>query len=120
MEALADFSPPVRHWFSQSFSGPTRAQSLGFGPIREGKSTLLLAPTGSGKTLAAFLSALDRLMTRPVEGGGLKVLYVSPLKALAVDVDRNLRAPIAGIRAAAANLSLPVREPEIAMLPRTP
>lgn len=115
MDALAEFSPPVRHWFSRSFPGPTRAQSLGFGPIRDGKSTLLLAPTGSGKTLAAFLSALDRLMTKPVGAGGLKVLYVSPLKALAVDVDRNLRAPIAGIRAAAAQLSLPVRDPEIAM-----
>ena len=115
MDALADFSDPVRHWFSKSFPAPTRAQSLGFGPIREGKSTLLLAPTGSGKTLAAFLSALDRLMTRPVEGSGLKVLYISPLKALAVDVDRNLRAPIAGIRAAAAQLSLPVRDPEVAM-----
>jgi ATP-dependent Lhr-like helicase len=115
LDALTEFSPPVRHWFQKSFPAPTRAQSLGFGPIRDGKSTLLLAPTGSGKTLAAFLSALDRLMTRPVEGPGLKVLYVSPLKALAVDVDRNLRAPIAGIRAAAAQLSLPVRDPEVAM-----
>jgi len=106
----------VRHWFSRSFKAPTRAQSLGWGPIRAGKSTLLLAPTGSGKTLAAFLSALDRLMTTPAaDGQGLKVLYVSPLKALAVDVDRNLRAPIAGIRAAAAELSLAVREPDVAM-----
>jgi ATP-dependent Lhr-like helicase len=115
LEALADFSLPVRRWFSRSFPGPTRAQSLGWGPIRAGKSTLLLAPTGSGKTLAAFLSALDGLMSSPSSEPGLKVLYVSPLKALAVDVDRNLRAPIAGIRAAAGELSLPVREPEIAM-----
>jgi ATP-dependent helicase Lhr and Lhr-like helicase len=114
LDALKHFSAPVRHWFSRSFASPTRAQSLGWGPIRDGKSTLLLAPTGSGKTLAAFLSALDRLMTQPADGG-LKVLYVSPLKALAVDVDRNLRAPIAGIRAAAAELSVPVREPEVAM-----
>jgi ATP-dependent Lhr-like helicase len=113
-EDLADFSAPVRHWFAKSFQSPTRAQSLGWGPIREGKSTLLLAPTGSGKTLAAFLSALDRLMTTPASPG-LKVLYVSPLKALAVDVDRNLRAPIAGIRAAAAELGTPVRDPEVAM-----
>lgn len=105
----------MRHWFSKSFQAPTRAQSLGWGPIRAGKSTLLLAPTGSGKTLAAFLSALDRLMTTAPSGDGVKVLYVSPLKALAVDVDRNLRAPIAGIRAAAAELSLPVREPNVAM-----
>ncbi|HYJ10135.1 MAG TPA: DEAD/DEAH box helicase, partial [Polyangiaceae bacterium] len=115
MDALADFSPAVRHWFAKSFQAPTRAQSLGWGPIRDGKSTLLLAPTGSGKTLAAFLSALDRLMTRPASGDGVQVLYVSPLKALAVDVDRNLRAPIAGIRAAATELSVTVREPEIAM-----
>jgi len=112
--ALDDFSAPVRHWFSRSFQAPTRAQSLGWAPIREGKSTLLLAPTGSGKTLAAFLCALDRLMTEPASDGGVKVLYVSPLKALAVDIDRNLRAPIAGIRAAAAELSVPVREPDVA------
>lgn len=105
---------PVRHWFSKSFASPTRAQALGWEPIRQGKSTLLLAPTGSGKTLAAFLSSLDRLMTGPADGG-LKVLYVSPLKALAVDVDRNLRAPIAGIRAAAAELGVAVREPNVAM-----
>jgi ATP-dependent Lhr-like helicase len=115
LDALADFSQPVRHWFSKSFQSPTRAQSLGWGPIREGKSTLLLAPTGSGKTLAAFLSALDRLMTAPSADGGLKILYVSPLKALAVDVDRNLRSPIAGIRAAAAELGLAVRDPNVAM-----
>jgi ATP-dependent Lhr-like helicase len=116
LDALADFSPPVRHWFAKSFAGPTRAQSLGFPPIREGKSTLLLAPTGSGKTLAAFLASLDRLMTQPVGGAeGLKVLYVSPLKALAVDVDRNLRAPIAGIRAAATELGSSVKEPNVAM-----
>jgi ATP-dependent helicase Lhr and Lhr-like helicase len=114
LDALKDFSAPVRHWFSKSFRAPTRAQSLGWAAIREGKSTLLLAPTGSGKTLAAFLSSLDRLMTQPASGDGLKVLYVSPLKALAVDVDRNLRAPIAGIRAAAAELSVPVREPDVA------
>src|SRR4051812_44496986 len=115
-DALGEFSPPVRHWFAQSFPQPTRAQSLGWEPIRQGKSTLLLAPTGSGKTLAAFLWALDRLMTTSAtDDDGLKVLYVSPLKALAVDVDRNLRAPIAGIRAAAAELSVAVREPNVAM-----
>jgi ATP-dependent Lhr-like helicase len=114
LDALADFSEPVRHWFSKSFAEPTRAQSLGWGPIREGKSTLLLAPTGSGKTLAAFLSSLDRLLTSPGDGG-LRTLYISPLKALAVDVDRNLRAPIAGIRAAAAELGVAVREPLVAM-----
>jgi ATP-dependent Lhr-like helicase len=113
-DALKDFSLPVRTWFSRSFSAPTQAQVLGWKPIREGKSTLLLAPTGSGKTLAAFLSSLDRLMCGPPKAG-LRVLYVSPLKALAVDVERNLRAPIAGIRATAAELGVSVREPEVAV-----
>jgi ATP-dependent Lhr-like helicase len=113
-DALAEFSPPVRTWFERSFKAPTAAQSLGWKPIRAGKSTLLLAPTGSGKTLAAFLSSLDRLMCGP-ERPGLRVLYVSPLKALAVDVERNLRAPIAGIKATAAELGLSVREPAVAM-----
>jgi ATP-dependent Lhr-like helicase len=114
LDPLADFSAPVRSWFKKSFARPTRAQELGWGPIRAGKSTLLLAPTGSGKTLAAFLASLDRLMTEP-SGEGTRVLYVSPLKALAVDVERNLRAPIAGIRAAAAELDAFVREPDVAM-----
>jgi ATP-dependent Lhr-like helicase len=114
LSALADFSPPVRSWFQKSFAAPTRAQELGWGPIRAGKSTLLLAPTGSGKTLAAFLSSLDQLMCGP-ERPGLSVLYISPLKALAVDVERNLRAPIAGIRATAAELGVSVREPEVAI-----
>lgn len=113
-EALQDFSLPVRTWFERSFSAPTQAQALGWKPIREGKSTLLLAPTGSGKTLAAFLSSLDRLMCGPPRDG-LRVLYVSPLKALAVDVERNLRAPIAGIRATAAELGVSVREPDVAV-----
>ena len=114
LDPLSDFSSPVRSWFKKSFAAPTRAQELGWGPIRAGKSTLLLAPTGSGKTLAAFLASLDRLMTEPATQG-VRVLYVSPLKALAVDVERNLRAPIAGIRAAAAELDVSVREPEVAM-----
>jgi ATP-dependent Lhr-like helicase len=114
LDSLADFSAPVRSWFKKTFAHPTRAQELGWGPIRAGRSTLLLAPTGSGKTLAAFLASLDRLMTEP-PAAGVRVLYVSPLKALAVDVERNLRAPIAGIRAAAAELELPVREPDVAM-----
>ena len=113
-DALAEFSLPVRSWFERSFRAPTPAQTLGWKPIREGRSTLLLAPTGSGKTLAAFLSSLDRLMCGP-ERTGLRVLYVSPLKALAVDVERNLRAPIAGIRATAAELGMSVREPQVAV-----
>lgn len=114
MEALAGFSEPIQLWFRRSFDGPTRAQSLGWPVIRSGKSTLLLAPTGSGKTLTAFLSSLDRLMTAPT-ASGVRVLYVSPLKALAVDVERNLRAPIAGILTAAAELGTAMREPVIAV-----
>lgn len=94
---------PVRRWFEETFPAPTRAQDLGWAAISQGRSTLLLAPTGSGKTLAAFLSALDRLMfsPEPAPGERCRILYVSPLKALGVDVEKNLRAPIAGIRAVA-------------------
>src|SRR5882672_6776269 len=91
------FHPAVRDWFSASFPAATRAQVEGWPPIARGESTLILAPTGSGKTLAAFLWCINRLMfealPRPAER--CRVLYVSPLKALAVDVERNLRAPIA-------------------------
>ncbi|PYQ35076.1 MAG: DEAD/DEAH box helicase, partial [Acidobacteria bacterium] len=98
------FHPAVRRWFEASFAAPTAAQAKGWAPIVEGRSTLLLAPTGSGKTLAAFLAAIDRLMfsPEPPKKERCRVLYVSPLKALAVDVERNLRAPIAGIAATAA------------------
>ena len=93
------FHPAVETWFRQSFGSPTPAQSAGWPPIARGESTLILAPTGSGKTLAAFLACIDRLMfePRPDPAARCRVLYVSPLKALAVDVERNLRAPIAGI-----------------------
>ncbi|TMA14253.1 MAG: DEAD/DEAH box helicase, partial [Deltaproteobacteria bacterium] len=95
--------PVVRRWFESSFAAPTRAQALGWPPILAGRSTLLLAPTGSGKTLAAFLTSIDRLMFNPApeKKSRCRVLYVSPMKALAVDVERNLRAPIAGIAAQA-------------------
>ena len=93
MDALAPFSPAVRSWFERSFAAPTPPQELGWPIISSGCHTLIQAPTGSGKTLAAFLWALDR--ARP--GDGLQVLYVSPLKALNYDVERNLRGPLAGI-----------------------
>src|SRR5437870_2881710 len=111
------FHDPVRRWFEASFKSPTRAQAQGWPPILEGKSTLLLAPTGSGKTLAAFLAAIDRLMFSPEPGKKerLRVLYVSPLKALAVDVERNLRAPIAGIAAAAGRRGAAFRMPTVAI-----
>jgi ATP-dependent Lhr-like helicase len=98
--ALPSFHPAVQAWFAETFpGGPTRAQQLGWAAIREGGSALVFAPTGSGKTLAAFLSAIDRLMFAPVppKRERCRVLYVSPLKALAVDVERNLRSPVAGI-----------------------
>jgi ATP-dependent Lhr-like helicase len=95
-DPLPTFSDPIRAWFASSFTEPTRAQELGWPPIAAGRHTLLLAPTGSGKTLAAFLSALDGLVRDPSERG-TRVLYVSPLKALNHDIERNLRAPAAGI-----------------------
>src|ERR671919_1683073 len=100
-DPLAPFSAATRAWFTEAFAEPTRAQSLGWPAIAAGQHTLLHAPTGSGKTLAAFLWTLDRLFTarepRPRDRR-LRVLYVSPLKALTYDVERNLRAPLAGIR----------------------
>jgi ATP-dependent helicase Lhr and Lhr-like helicase len=105
----------VRRWFEASFAAPTTAQAKGWPPIVGGRSTLLLAPTGSGKTLAAFLAAIDRLMfsPEPPKKERCRVLYVSPLKALAVDVERNLRAPIAGIAAAAGAAGEAFRVPVI-------
>jgi ATP-dependent Lhr-like helicase len=101
--ALAPFHPSVRAWFSASFPGPTRAQALGWPPIARGESTLILAPTGSGKTLAAFLWCINRLMFEPLPPAAerCRLLYVSPLKSLAVDIERNLRAPVAGVANAA-------------------
>ena len=106
MGALDSFSPAARTWFEASFQAPTRAQAEGWPAIASGDHTLIHAPTGSGKTLAAFLWTLDRLLTEPIpeKGERCRVLYVSPLKALAHDVDRNLRAPLAGIRHAAQRL----------------
>ncbi|HEX6219694.1 MAG TPA: DEAD/DEAH box helicase, partial [Acidimicrobiia bacterium] len=106
MSALDSFSPATRTWFEASFAAPTRAQSEGWPAIASGEHTLIHAPTGSGKTLAAFLWTLDRLLSEPVPDRAerCRVLYISPLKALAHDVDRNLRAPLAGIRHAAGRL----------------
>jgi ATP-dependent Lhr-like helicase len=100
MDPLAFAHRCTRKWFESSFEAPTDAQKKGWPKITAGESTLLLAPTGSGKTLSAFLVAIDRLMFRADErrDEGVRVLYVSPLKALGVDVERNLRAPLAGIR----------------------
>jgi ATP-dependent helicase Lhr and Lhr-like helicase len=95
VEPLDVFSPRTREWFERAFSAPTPAQALGWPAIAGGGHVLIQAPTGSGKTLAAFLIGIDRLDRSP--GDGLRLLYVSPLKALNYDVERNLRSPLAGI-----------------------
>src|SRR5579862_8158047 len=95
MDALAAFSPVTRAWFERAFEAPTPVQERGWPAIAGGGHVLIQAPTGSGKTLAAFLSAIDRLTVSP--GEGLRVLYVSPLKALNYDIERNLRGPLAGL-----------------------
>src|SRR5438876_12170747 len=91
----AAFAAATRDWFGRAFAAPTPAQELGWPAIASGEHVLTQAPTGSGKTLAAFLSAIDRLSAHP--GDGLRVLYVSPLKALTYDIARNLPGPPAGL-----------------------
>ena len=137
---LEGFHEAVRAWFGASYGTPTRVQALGWPAIRGGGGALLLAPTGSGKTLAAFLVAIDRLMFEPAPEPAercrvlyvsplkalavaerCRVLYVSPLKALAVDVERNLRAPLVGILRAAERMgaegtvAVPIHEPTVAI-----
>ncbi|HEX6674073.1 MAG TPA: DEAD/DEAH box helicase [Actinomycetes bacterium] len=116
---LGGFSPLARAWFASAFAAPTAAQDGAWRAIGDGKDALVVAPTGSGKTLAAFLAALDRLAVAPPVPADrrLRILYVSPLKALAADIERNLRVPLAGLRAAAARLDLPL--PEIVVGMRT-
>ncbi|MEV6161743.1 DEAD/DEAH box helicase [Streptomyces sp. NPDC052052] len=112
--ALDSFSPATRSWFTGAFSAPTAAQEGAWRAIGAGSDVLVVAPTGSGKTLAAFLAALDDLVSVPPPADAKKrcrVLYVSPLKALAVDVERNLRSPLTGIRQESVRLGLP--EPEV-------
>ena len=96
--ALQTFSDATRSWFEKSFDAPTKAQVGAWETIASGQHALVIAPTGSGKTLAAFLSAIDKLITQPTDAKHrTKVLYISPLKALGVDVERNLTAPLVGI-----------------------
>src|SRR3954454_13717701 len=107
VSALDRFSEATRAWFTGAFEAPTHAQEGAWSAISSGEHALVVAPTGSGKTLAAFLWSLDRLAGTPPAAGEqarCRVLYVSPLKALAVDVERTLRAPLAGIGQAALRL----------------
>jgi len=120
VSALDGFSPATRDWFRGAFASPTPAQDGAWSAAQAGRHALVVAPTGSGKTLAAFLWALDRLAAEPPPEDPrhrCRVLYISPLKALAVDVQRNLRSPLAGIRQAAQRLGLPV--PDITVGQRT-
>jgi ATP-dependent Lhr-like helicase len=118
-DPLSPFSPAVAEWFRGAFEAATPAQEQGWASIAAGRHTLIHAPTGSGKTLAAFLWCLDRLAVEPratptkTAPRTVRVLYVSPLKALIYDVERNLRAPLAGIRLAAQRLGLPVPDIEV-------
>ena len=114
---LGVFHPPVREWFEAVFPAPTRPQALGWPAIASGASTLILAPTGSGKTLAAFLWCIDRLMFSPAppETERCRVVYISPIKALAVDVERNLQAPLVGIAQTARRLGIPFHTPSVAI-----
>ena len=114
-DVLDAFSPAVRAWFASSFPSPTAAQEGAWGPIAAGEHTLLCAPTGSGKTLAAFLSAIDTLGRHPRSEPGVRMLYISPLRALAVDVDKNLRSPLRGIRLAADRLGERFVEPTVGL-----
>jgi ATP-dependent helicase Lhr and Lhr-like helicase len=117
MGALALFSPATRAWFEATFLQPTPAQEQGWATIARGEHTLIHAPTGSGKTLAAFLWCLDRLAAQPTpdEKARCRVLYVSPLKALAHDVERNLKAPLVGIGLAARRLGVAPPELDVAI-----
>ncbi|WP_433537571.1 Lhr family helicase [Micromonospora sp. CA-249363] len=117
---LGEFGPATRAWFDAAFAAPTAAQTGAWRSVSAGRNALVVAPTGSGKTLAAFLWSLDRLAREPAPTEArqrCRVLYVSPLKALAVDVERNLRAPLAGIRQAATRLGVP--PPDITVGMRT-
>src|SRR5918911_1509287 len=111
MSSVLDrFHPAVKAWFASAFDAPTHAQTQAWPAIQAGRHTLIAAPTGSGKTLAAFLAAIDALVRQGLEGrleSETQVVYVSPLKALSNDIERNLEAPLTGIRGSLASLGLP-------------
>src|SRR6266702_2020638 len=119
-QSLDGFSEPTRAWFTAAFTEPTLAQAQAWSAIGNGEHSLVIAPTGSGKTLAAFLWAIDKLAAEPPPPDPklrCRVLYISPLKALAVDIERNLRSPLAGVGQAMRRLGLP--EPDIRIGVRT-
>ena len=112
------FSPAVQAWFDTTFPGPTPAQAKAWPAIADGDHTLVLAPTGSGKTLAAFLWALDKVMTEapPADDAArTRVLYISPLRALAVDVEKNLQSPLRGIELAGQRIGEAIRPLRVAI-----
>ncbi|HEU5350728.1 MAG TPA: DEAD/DEAH box helicase [Terracidiphilus sp.] len=129
IDPLACFHPVTAEWFRAVFDAPTAPQRLGWPVIARRESALILAPTGTGKTLTAFLWCLDRLMLHGVEANaeasgqppkkpkprGCRIVYISPLKALAVDVERNLRSPLAGIANMARRRGVPFRDPAISV-----
>ena len=106
ISALDGFTTATREWFERAFERPTEVQLQAWPAIASGEHVLISAPTGSGKTLAAFLWAIDRLAAEPERPWGVSLVYVSPLKALSYDIDRNLRVPLRGI---GAELSVAVR-----------
>ncbi len=117
------FHPIIETWFDSRFAGPTDAQTAGWPAIASGEHTLIAAPTGSGKTLAAFLACIDRLLKRSLAGEleeGVRVVYVSPLRALSNDMHRNLEVPLAEIEAQAMVLGYPAREFGPGSAPATP
>jgi ATP-dependent Lhr-like helicase len=124
-DPFACFHPVTAEWFKAVFDAPTAPQRQGWPVIARGESALILAPTGTGKTLAAFLWCIDRLMLTQGSGnrdqgsataaGGCRIVYISPLKALAVDVERNLRSPLAGIANMARRRGVEFREPTISV-----
>ena len=120
MDATAAFHPIVRRWFEERYAAPTAAQEQGWPAIARGRHTLISAPTGSGKTLAAFLTCVDGLVRQGLSEGlpdATQVVYVSPLKALSNDIQRNLSEPLAEMTALATEMGSPL--PEIRAAVRT-
>src|SRR5438477_5541186 len=117
-DPLSLFLPPVQEWFRATLGEPTPAQRQGWPAIAAGQHTLILAPTGSGKTLAAFLACLDQLWRQNLEQEqprGVRVLYISPLKALNNDIHRNLQVPLEGVAETARSLGQPIPALDVAV-----